>query len=465
AKRFLSTILALTMLCSCMVVMNISTVFAADYTDYGSVKTSADLTTRTWDFSLNMPDGNISCSAGDTVLGIVVDEVTSRFRISSSSSPYLSIYSAKFSIPVPVGSAGTITLTNQSTVSDRYLQLTDTETTKSLSSSGQAYEFTAEDTGDGYLQFAETDDKEAKIQGIEVVVTNNVSYPEDTSVTYTINGTTNLASTSITVGTYEVKTDADGAYTIEKTVEEGADAPFADGDVLAVTAIDYDSQNATLTVVPETDSTVFTASEVTLTKYTLTALGNGSYTSFLLPDFEPGSDLVATASDRSKFTGSMSFILDSAKEVTFKVSCGSSTTTKCASFTLKDSGGTEIYATDYIYGGSGSTTKSVYLEAGTYTIVGDDNDTGTTLQIGSITVNPIAIFGVTAAEAENSAFNIVAGDTELLAADADTVYTGIAFDSGTKTADEFVSGASYVIAYVVELSDNNSIDDLKISFK
>ncbi|MCD7778739.1 MAG: hypothetical protein LUH47_09610 [Clostridiales bacterium] len=205
--------------------------------------------------------------------------------------------------------------------------------------------------------------------------------------------------------------------------------------------------------------------EASLKRYTLTALGNGSYTSFLLPDFEPGSDLVATTSDRSKFTGSMSFILNSAKKVTFKVSCGSSTTTKCASFTLKDSGGTEICATDYMYGGSGSTTKSVYLEAGTYTIVGDDNDTGTTLQIGSITVNPIAIFGVTADDAESSAFNIVAGDTELLDADADTVYTGIAFDSGTKTAAELVSGASYVIAYVVELSDNNSIDDLKISFK
>ena len=163
-KTFLKGLIASTTVALTMVVGTVGA-FAAAIDNYGTYAVSTTTNTNdtaTWGFTSNMPAADVKVPIGDTVNGILVRGTKDKTKLSKSN--YLSANTdAEINIPVPAGSAGTLTVKGTSGNTSRFYNLyindvVDSSGRQIVSNSGEkTLDFTASDisTIDNttYLQF------------------------------------------------------------------------------------------------------------------------------------------------------------------------------------------------------------------------------------------------------------------------------------------------------------------------
>lgn len=399
-RRTLSSFLAFVMLCSCMVVANVGSVFAADY-NKAEVTISEDGKTKTWDFT--NATAQTLVAGQDTVDGIVIGSTgtnTDRTRVSNGELNIRSSSSGSgtISLPVPENSTGTITITGTGEQLARLLTLEDGTTSIPMSRTPQSGSYTSDMSTDGYVTLTSNDDYKAGV--IAVTLTSDHTFTNEDTTTYTLTG----SCTGLTAGT--TFTLSDGANTYTATVNDdgtgytvSTTTAITAGAVLTPSLANY-SVSGTVTVALTDTENVFTATpSITFTKLGLDYLADGTYDgsdiAAGLPNFDISGASGSTSGTSWKGTGDIKFMLESAAVVDIMARSGSSTSGNNAIMTVKDSSGiaqtitmpdatTGTEAT--LEGGQGITAEkySLTLPAGTYTI-NAVSDT-TTLQIASITV-------------------------------------------------------------------------------
>lgn len=162
-KRVISSLLAFVMLCSCMMVANVSSVMAADYT--GGVTKTTNGNVTTWDFSTINLTSNQNLSANDTVYGIVFD-VT---KANLNRGKYLSVTTGAIKLPIKsTTTSGTISVTAQATQS-RSLTF-GTSGNIPMDKNGASADFTSADVSDGYITLTATG---GEIKALKIELTEN----------------------------------------------------------------------------------------------------------------------------------------------------------------------------------------------------------------------------------------------------------------------------------------------------
>ncbi|MGN1319084.1 MAG: hypothetical protein ACI4VF_08705, partial [Lachnospirales bacterium] len=378
-KRFLSSVLATVVAVASMSFGMVTTASA------GTVTTSS--TTKTWDYS----SGNTTAtlSAGYNLDGIIIDEVGSGVKVATSNLSFKD--GAKISIPVPTGSAGTLTLYASADQSTRYATLEGNNIYMAKPSSSG--DFTTAETADGDLDvsFAGGEFKPTKI---EVTLTTG-SFGEVKTYTLTGNCSGLVAGTEFTLsdGTndYSATVDEGGAtYTV--TTQSGA---FDTSKEYTVTLRDYSANSVTITAV---DDTNFTSSDITFTKLDFLDVPANTYTYSKINGGLPYFDLTGVTAGLSdgKYTGDIKVKLSDVATITVNGKCGSSDTSKSASVTINGEVKTSIgksSAEDFVFSN---------VPAGEQTISFTSADT--TFQVTSITIS----YGATSTESssESTTFSV-----------------------------------------------------------
>lgn len=230
-KRFISSVMAMVMMFSCFVCSSVE-VFAADYSQYVDYTLSAGNETATWNFSTKAPTETIELNNNDTMNGIVIQKASSS-KFKSGSDAFVTNAGTVILVPVPSGSAGSISMTCSRNDSKRNWAIngsTDSSKQVVLSATGAS------------ANFASTD----------ITTVNGITY-----LSLTANGgeiQTKKIVVTLTTGSYG-STDPDGG-------------PFD----CNITVVNNASADATIVV----NSNNFTTTKGAETTHTV-SLENGSY--------------------------------------------------------------------------------------------------------------------------------------------------------------------------------------------
>lgn len=275
-KRFLSTILALTMLCSCMAVANISTVLAADttttetelyYSGSSVVSYNSDIITAQ-SFSTK---GTLSGSFDVTTLSGT-----------TSISNAAKLNNGNFEVDFTFNGTGTITAYYclRSTKSGSVgVQLTDSNGDV-VASSSASNAMSSSDSTLTSVTFSDIEsgsyvlkrDSSSSQEGccLYIYASDEVS---DDAVKYTVSGYTSglPEGTIITVSginnesapTATAEIGSDGSWSISQTVTDET-VPFAAGQTLTISTDNYN--DATVTLSAASTANAFTATTVTFTE-------------------------------------------------------------------------------------------------------------------------------------------------------------------------------------------------------
>jgi hypothetical protein len=372
-KRALSSILAFIMLCSCVCVMNVGSVFAA--VDASGIDST---TTTVWNFlgqketSLYDLPGSGSTtdtlkylSSGEAVVNKTTLENTSTgVKITADESNKGAKFNAVTAISnkahievgveagdklyvygAPNSSSGgtTISLFKGTSYSDDLIDSKLISSDKYQAATEICFEIPSTVSGTVYIIASQKDSSNK--QNANIFAVARVRGNGDPTNKYTITG--NLGSENeLTSGSFTL-TSADGAttydavisdgkYTVTKSVKTTEDAPFGAGDKFTVSANNYTATPSEITLVSGDNDYSFTADEI-------------SFKSTILKDIQLASSLSAddlSTGDITSETSKNGFTIiptDSGTAVT--VSAGSST-----------ANGNNI-TNRILLGGKGSTTK------------------------------------------------------------------------------------------------------------
>lgn len=473
-RRTLSSFLAFVMLCSCMVVANAGSVFAADYS-LAAVNISADAKTKTWDFT-NAPDQGLTADE-DTVNEIRISKsgtgtTTDRVRVNGGTLNVRSnaTVNGVIMIPVPIGSIGTIKIVANGSYTNRVLVMegyedqlsgVNSDTTYTIcmnSSDGDSAEFTSSMSEDGYITLTgiprldgSNDNVDFKAETIEVTLTSDHTFGEVVEpTTYTLTGDCSglEAGTQFTLSndtnSYTATVNGDGtSYTVSTTTAITA------GAVLTPSLANY-SVSGTVTVAAGDTDTDFTASpSITFTQLGLGALAEGTYTgvdiSEGLPDFEIVDGGTAELSGNNyRIRGTITFTLNSAAEVVINARCASNTEGRNVDFLVSDGNsvaqtisynGTSATSVN-IVAGTESTDYSLSLPAGKYTLTATSEQTS--LQIASITVTYTDI-------PEPTGYSVSASVIDRLTNEAITNASVVYTDNSGVTREAVYDGGIYTV--------------------
>ncbi len=396
-KRALSSVLAFVMLCSCVMIANVSTVMAADYVDRATATVSSDGKNKTWDYS---KAANLSLKVGDTVDGIVVGASgtsTDRTRINSNALNVRATGIIK--VPVPENSTGTISVVCTGNATDRLLTLEDdTFLTIPMSKSGNSVSFTTSHSNDGYLSLESNGDY--KIASLTVTLTSDHTFGAVT--TYTITGactgleagTTFNLTNGTTTYTATVNDDGTGYTVTSTTVVDTTGTYTASLNNYSVTYAD----SATGITISGSDTTFTATPSIAFAQLSLGNLSEGTYGGTVINNGLPNFEIASTngvgeiSGTHYRIRGTMRFKLAQEATVVINARCASSESGKSVTMSLTDESGTaqsisygETSATSVTLEAGGALTDyTLSLPAGTYTLTADSSNTS--LQIASITV-------------------------------------------------------------------------------
>ncbi|MCC8097307.1 MAG: Ig-like domain-containing protein [Eubacterium sp.] len=489
AKRFLSMILALTMFCSCMVVTNISTVFAADTVTYTWDFTDSEYYSATINANTSVISDQKETTAIFTAIGKLSyqDSVISGTQVAktelsatsnnsySSSSDYNAV-----SIAVPSGSSAVLNIQLASGSAGKTFYINDgsgnTVKTVTCSTRNIIYDSGNISLSCGTTYYLNTSEYKAYIGKVTLAVTSSTDPSVSISAADTTiapAGTTTVTATTQNAGSATVSytssdtsiatVDAEGTVTgiakgiatitatitvSDKDYTDSVDIEVKnDGEASIVTSTGTISLlDSALNIT--TDKTAVTADTV-ISDY-FTVVGDGVVGRVNSNSVFYALELLQNAANSIQFTTSKAF------DVT--VSCASTGSSNASLINIKDSNGPVTIMQAALTSGN-TTNFTVTLPAGTYDIYNPGSSR--TTRVSSVTFaeasevttadtvvetigdSTYVFFAVPESALANASFDVNVNGTLVTGSTGDTVYTGVTISGATyegtddtKTSDD-----------------------------
>lgn len=262
-RRTLSSFLAFVMLCSCMVVANVGTAFAATEYSRANVSIEGDGKVKKWDFTAATEDLT-NLTSGDLIDGIRSEFNRSDYvRVRSASGTfYLNVRdSASIYVPIPANSAGEITVTGRSSDDRRLLTIEDDSTrTIEYTASPSPVAFTATDSADGWLKLTSNDDYQITV--LSVTLTSEHTF----------------TGGSVTPETYDLEFNVtpDVTYTIVYRVNNGEETTLNGNVITGLSESDVVTYTVRAEGYNDATGTVTMGTENVMENVALTATGGST---------------------------------------------------------------------------------------------------------------------------------------------------------------------------------------------